>query len=86
MREAEVQHGPEREVKMTEVILPVVEVTSTEPLSQMIQIGQIAANVSGVPVQNGLTTLNTHVKAATGEEVPQTILVYFFEELNEFNL
>ncbi|KAL3115763.1 hypothetical protein niasHT_007768 [Heterodera trifolii] len=75
VREAEVQHGPEREVKMTEVIVPVVEVTSTEPLSQMIGSGLIAASVSGVPVQNGLTTLNTHVKAATGEEVPQTILV-----------
>jgi hypothetical protein len=35
---------------MTEVIVPVVEVTSTEPLSQMIQIGQLAANVSGVAV------------------------------------
>uniref|UniRef100_A0A915CTP7 O-GlcNAc transferase C-terminal domain-containing protein n=1 Tax=Ditylenchus dipsaci TaxID=166011 RepID=A0A915CTP7_9BILA len=32
----------------------------------------IAARIA---VQNGLTTLNTHVKAATGEEVPQTILV-----------
>ncbi|CAK5116305.1 unnamed protein product [Meloidogyne enterolobii] len=75
VREAEVQHGPEREFKMTEVVVPVVEVTSTEPLSQMIGNGLIAANVSGVPIQNGLTTLNTHVKAATGEEIPQTILV-----------
>ena len=66
VREAEVQHGPEREFKMTEVVVPVVEVTSTEPLSQMIGNGLIAANVSGVPIQNGLTTFNTHVIAATG--------------------
>ncbi|EJW76663.1 hypothetical protein WUBG_12430 [Wuchereria bancrofti] len=60
----------------TEVVLPVIEVPTTEPLKQMIGSGMIAGNVEGVPVQNGLTTLNqTHVKAATGEEVPHTILV-----------
>ncbi|KAK0418691.1 hypothetical protein QR680_013716 [Steinernema hermaphroditum] len=76
VRQAEVPHGPEREVKKTEVVVPVVEVPTTEPLKQMIGSGMIAANVEGVPVQNGLTTLSqTHVKAATGEEVPQTILV-----------
>uniref|UniRef100_A0A8R1Y0I7 protein O-GlcNAc transferase n=2 Tax=Onchocerca TaxID=6281 RepID=A0A8R1Y0I7_ONCVO len=76
VREAEVAHGPERDMIKTEVVLPVIEVPTTEPLKQMIGSGMIAGNVEGVPVQNGLTTLNqTHVKAATGEEVPHTILV-----------
>ncbi|VDK52763.1 unnamed protein product [Anisakis simplex] len=76
VREAEVSHGPDRDMIKTEVILPVIEVPTTEPLKQMIGSGMIAGNVEGVPVQNGLTTLNqTHVKAATGEEVPHTILV-----------
>jgi protein O-GlcNAc transferase len=63
-------------MKMTEVVVPVVEIPTTEPVKQMIGSGMIAASVEGIAVQNGLTTLNqTHMKAATGEEVPQTILV-----------
>jgi len=53
----------------------VMEVPTTEPLKQMIGAGMIVASMEGVAVQNGLTTLNTHMKAATGEEVPNTILV-----------
>jgi protein O-GlcNAc transferase len=76
IRETEVSHGPDKELIKTAVVLPVVEIPTTEPLKQMIGSGMIAASVEGVPVQNGLTTLNqTHVKAATGEEIPQTILV-----------
>jgi len=75
VRDVDVLHGSEREIKRTEVVLPVAEVPTTEPLKQMIGSGLIAASVSGVPVQNGLTTLNTHIKGATGEEVPNTILV-----------
>lgn len=58
VREAEVAHGPERDMIKTEVVLPVIEVPTTEPLKQMIGSGMIAGNVEGVPVQNGLTTLN----------------------------
>lgn len=43
---------------MTEVVVPIMEVPTTEPLKQMIGSGLIAASVEGVPVQNGLTTLN----------------------------
>lgn len=76
VREAEVVHGPEKDMRKTEVVLPVIEIPTTEPLKQMIGSGMIAGSVEGIPVQNGLTTLNqTHVKAATGEEVPHTILV-----------
>lgn len=52
------KYGGEGEVKMTEVVVPVVEVPTTEPLKQMIGSGLIAASVEGIPVQNGLTTLN----------------------------
>lgn len=58
MREAEVAHGPDKELKRTEVILPVLEVTSTASVDTMITTGQLQASVEGVPVQNGLTTLN----------------------------
>uniref|UniRef100_A0A914X6Z0 protein O-GlcNAc transferase n=1 Tax=Plectus sambesii TaxID=2011161 RepID=A0A914X6Z0_9BILA len=76
IRELEVSHGPTRELKKTEVVMPVLEMPTTEAVKQMIGSGQIAVSMDGVPVQNGLTTLNqTHIKAATGEEVPQTILV-----------
>lgn len=85
IREAEVVHGTEKELKKTEVILPVVEIPTTEPVKQMIGSGMIAASVEGVAVQNGLTTLNqTHVKAATGEEIPQTILVTSRQQYGKF--
>jgi protein O-GlcNAc transferase len=76
VRETEISNGPENSLVKEEVIVPIIEVPTTESVKQMIGSGLIAANVEGVPVQNGLTTLNqTHVKAATGEEVPQTIIV-----------
>ncbi|VDN34300.1 unnamed protein product [Gongylonema pulchrum] len=76
VREAEVTHGPERDVIKTEVVLPVIEVPTTEPLKQMIGSGLVRADMEGVQVQNGLTTLSqTHLKGATGEEVPHAILI-----------
>jgi protein O-GlcNAc transferase len=56
--ETEVTCGPEKELKKTAVVLPVVEVPTTEPVKQMIGSGMIAASVEGIAVQNGLTTLN----------------------------
>lgn len=74
--ETEVAYGPEKEMKPTKVVLPVLEATSAQPVVSMVSTGQVVTQVEGVPVQNGLASLNTtHVKAATGEEVPQTILV-----------
>lgn len=58
IRETEVSVGPEKELKKTAVVLPVVEIPTTEPVKQMIGSGMIAASVEGVAVQNGLTTLN----------------------------
>lgn len=41
----------------------------------MIASGQIQTSVNGLILQNGLATNQTHGKAATGEEVPQSIVV-----------
>lgn len=46
---------------MIEVVVPVVEIPTTEPLKHMIGSGLIAASVGGIPVQNGLTTLTVIV-------------------------
>ncbi|KRX38013.1 UDP-N-acetylglucosamine-peptide N-acetylglucosaminyltransferase, partial [Trichinella murrelli] len=76
VREAEVIHGPEKEVKVTEVVVPVLEISTTAPVETMFYTGQVQTSVEGVPVQNGVTALTqTHIKAATGEEVPQSILI-----------
>lgn len=41
----------------------------------MIASGQVQTSVNGVVVQNGLATTQTNTKAATGEEVPQSIVI-----------
>jgi protein O-GlcNAc transferase len=44
-------------------------------LQTMIASGQIQTSVNGVVLQNGLATNQTNNKAATGEEVPQSIVI-----------
>lgn len=41
----------------------------------MIASGQVQTSLNGVVVQNGLATTQTNNKAATGEEVPQSIVI-----------
>merc|ERR1712066_717097 len=41
----------------------------------MIQNGQVQTSVNGLTFQNGLTTSLVSAKAATGEEVPEQILI-----------
>lgn len=41
----------------------------------MIASGQVQTSVNGVVVQNGLATTQTNTKAATGEEVPNSIVI-----------
>ncbi len=41
----------------------------------MIQNGQVQTSVNGLTLQNGLTTNLVSAKAATGEEVPEQIMV-----------
>ena len=44
-------------------------------LQTMIASGQIQTSVNGVVLQNGLATNQTNIEAATGEEVPQSIVI-----------
>jgi len=46
-----------------------------DPIETMIGSGQIQTSLNGVVVQNGLATTQANTRAATGEEVPQTIVV-----------
>jgi protein O-GlcNAc transferase len=41
----------------------------------MIASGQVQTQVNGVTLQNGLATTQTNTKAATGEEVPNSIVI-----------
>ena len=52
------------------MITPVIELPTTSGVNEMINNNHVATEVGeGVLVQNGLTTTQTHTKAATGEEV-----------------
>ncbi|PIO74291.1 tetratricopeptide repeat protein [Teladorsagia circumcincta] len=60
-----------------------VKVPTTEPLKQMIGGSLIASSVvDGVHVHNGLTQIQMHHKAATGEEVPQSLLLTSRQQYN----
>merc|ERR1711971_98088 len=52
----------------------VAELPTTLAISSMIANGQLQTSVNGVNIQNGLAT-QINAKAATGEEIPQEILV-----------
>merc|ERR1719516_770583 len=52
----------------------VAELATTQPISSMILNGQLQTSVNGVNIQNGLAT-QINAKAATGEEVPEQIMV-----------
>lgn len=73
--DTEVVSGPNKELVKAEMILPVLEVP-TEPIKQMIMTGQMTMNVmEDVNVQNGLGQSQMHHKAATGEEIPNSVLL-----------
>ncbi|TDG41358.1 hypothetical protein AWZ03_012225 [Drosophila navojoa] len=61
--------------KPVEITLKVAELPSTTQLVSMIATGQVQTSLNGVVVQNGLATTQTNNKAATGEEVPQNIVI-----------
>lgn len=60
--------------KPLEISMKVAELPTTS-IENMIANGQIQTSLNGVMVQNGLATTQTNNKAATGEEVPQNIVV-----------
>ena len=57
------------------VSLTVAHLPTMDPIEAMIGTGQIQTSLNGVVVQNGLATTQANTKAATGEEVPQSIVV-----------
>jgi len=61
--------------KPVEISLKVAELPTTTPIETMIASGQVQTSLNGVVVQNGLATTQTNNKAATGEEVPQNIVI-----------
>lgn len=61
--------------KPVEISLKVAELPTTTPIENMIASGQVQTSLNGVLVQNGLATTQTNNKAATGEEVPQNIVI-----------
>lgn len=61
--------------KPVEISLKVAELPTTTPIETMIASGQVQTSLNGVVVQNGLATTQTNNKAATGEEVPQSIVI-----------
>uniref|UniRef100_A0A8C3ADU3 UDP-N-acetylglucosamine--peptide N-acetylglucosaminyltransferase 110 kDa subunit n=1 Tax=Cyclopterus lumpus TaxID=8103 RepID=A0A8C3ADU3_CYCLU len=56
--------------------MPVIPMnTAAEAIINMINQGQIQVTINGFTVSNGLATTQINNKAATGEEVPRTIVV-----------
>ncbi|KPU79158.1 uncharacterized protein Dana_GF27504 [Drosophila ananassae] len=61
--------------KPVEITHKVAELPNTTQIVSMIASGQVQTSLNGVVVQNGLATTQTNNKAATGEEVPQNIVI-----------
>ncbi|XP_054935986.1 UDP-N-acetylglucosamine--peptide N-acetylglucosaminyltransferase 110 kDa subunit-like [Physeter macrocephalus] len=60
----------------TALNMPVISMNSiAEAVIEMINRGQIQITINGFSISNGLTTTQINNKAATGEEVPRTIIV-----------
>lgn len=55
-------------------IVTVAELATTQGINSMILNGQLQTSVNGVNIQNGLAT-QINAKAATGEEIPDQIMV-----------
>lgn len=61
--------------KAVEISMKVAELPTTTPIETMIASGQCQMSVNGVVVQNGMATTQVNNKTATGEEVPQNIVI-----------
>lgn len=58
-----------------EISHKVAELPTTTVIESMIAQGHLQTSLNGIVLQNGLATTQTNNKAATGEEVPQNIVV-----------
>lgn len=61
--------------RQVEITHKVAELSNTTPIASMIATGQGQTSLNGVVVQNGLVSLQSNNKAATGEEVLQNIVI-----------
>ncbi|XP_071650081.1 UDP-N-acetylglucosamine--peptide N-acetylglucosaminyltransferase 110 kDa subunit isoform X2 [Temnothorax longispinosus] len=66
---------PDAKKQPVEISLKVAELPTTTPIETMIASGQCQMSVNGVVVQNGMATTQVNNKTATGEEVPQNIVI-----------
>jgi protein O-GlcNAc transferase len=66
--------GENRDTEV-EIKVTVAQLPTTKAIDNMIANGQVQTSVNGVTIQNGLTTSLVSAKAATGEEVPEQILI-----------
>ena len=61
--------------KPKDVVNSVIEFSVTREVISMISSGTVDININGVVAQNGVTTVQTSTKAATGEEVPTKVIL-----------
>uniref|UniRef100_A0A8C6ERX6 UDP-N-acetylglucosamine--peptide N-acetylglucosaminyltransferase 110 kDa subunit n=1 Tax=Marmota marmota marmota TaxID=9994 RepID=A0A8C6ERX6_MARMA len=68
--------GDKTDSSNTALSMPVIPMnTIAEAVIEMINRGQIQITINGFSISNGLATTQINNKAATGEEVPHTIIV-----------
>nr|XP_033706391.1 UDP-N-acetylglucosamine--peptide N-acetylglucosaminyltransferase 110 kDa subunit-like [Tursiops truncatus] len=68
--------GDNADSSNTALNMPVIPMnTIAEAVIEMINRGQIQITINGFSLSNGLATTQINIKAATGEEVPRTIIV-----------
>merc|ERR1712156_991919 len=72
---SQVSLAGENKYMEVEVKVTIAQLPTTQPIDSMIKGGQVQTSVNGLTIQNGLTTNLVNAKAATGEEVPEQILV-----------
>ena len=61
--------------KPKDVVNSVIELSATNDVERLISSGSVDININGVVAQNGVTTIQTSTKAATGEEVPTKVIL-----------
>lgn len=70
-----VEKAGENKDHEVEVNVTIAQLPTTQPIDSMILTGQVQTSVNGLTIQNGLTTNLVSAKTATGEEVPEQIMV-----------
>jgi protein O-GlcNAc transferase len=61
--------------KTVDLVTPVLQLQSLQPLREMIETGQTQCMINGVLVENGATLSHTEPKVAMGEERSATVVL-----------